>query len=152
MTRVRGLLLSVIPALFLLPAYAQNPGIQNQTASLSLPSETAMRQIAIIESQLIELRKVYTENHPVVRRLAIQLQELRTRRGAVTTLGTDAPATSGSGSVSLETVTREITAQTAVLEVQLVELRKVYSENHPDIRKLETLVQMLRTQLNALTK
>jgi capsule polysaccharide export protein KpsE/RkpR len=146
MMQSRGLFLSVISTLMALAAHAQTPqtAIESGSNSPYMLRGTLARQIAVIESQLLELRKVYTENYPGVRRLEIQLQVLRTQHDVPSKI--DDPAALVSESKG--TLTRQI----AVIESHLIELRKVYTENYPDIRRLETQLQTLRDQDKVLAK
>jgi uncharacterized protein involved in exopolysaccharide biosynthesis len=144
MTQARALLLSSV--LGSLVAFGQTPALENQTLSPSTSRETVTCQIAIVETQLLEMRRTYTETHPEVRRLRGQLEVLQTQRVTVKALATERPT--ASVSVSRETVVHQI----AGIESQLVGLRRIYTDSHPDVRRLQGQLQVLRTQNNSLTK
>jgi uncharacterized protein involved in exopolysaccharide biosynthesis len=84
------------------------------------------RQIATIESRLIELRQTYTDSHPAVRQLQRQLQDLQTQGGA-------------------KNAQVSVPNQIAAIELQLAELQRTYTDNYPPIRQLQRQLQALRT-------
>jgi uncharacterized protein involved in exopolysaccharide biosynthesis len=86
-----------------------------------------MSEMAAEGAQLTELRKIYTENHPEVRRLEALLRALQQGQTDVST--------------SVQTVQ---TSEMAAVEAQLTGLRKIYTENHPEVRRLEALLRALQ--------
>jgi len=99
-------------------ANAQNPQPTIIDDSSISPTERAS-QIAVIQSQLVELRKVYKENYPEIARLKRQLQDLQDSDRA---------------------------SQISAIQSQLLELRKVYRENYPEIQRLENQLRALQDQ------
>jgi chromosome segregation ATPase len=138
--QARALVLS--SALFSLVAFGQTPSLENQGRSRSISKETLTRQIKVVESQLLELRRIYAENYLDVRRLQGQLEVLESRRDAVDALA-DAPVLALNDTVG---------HQIAFIESQLVEWRRIYTESYPDIRRLQDKLQVLRSQVDPLAK
>lgn len=139
MAQSRNLLLLFV--LVFAPAIAQNP----QAKLIGSPSASAEQtsQIAAIQSQLVELRKVYKESYPDIRKLEIQLQALQNSQN---TSNPKTPAIASSIASS------DRAGQTAAIQSQLVELRKIYKESYPDIRRLEIQLQALQTPEKAPSK